>query len=128
MAQDRRRRSWIGHAVIVAAFALSGTASASTTARDGPTDVGPLHQAAAPDATVPARLRTVIAKTLKVQESKVTASATFVKDLGADELALVELVMAYEKEFKVDITNAEAEGFKQVRDVVAFLRKRGVLQ
>ena len=61
-------------------------------------------------------------------KAKVTATATFVKDLGADELALVELVMAYEREFKIDSPDADADQFRQVRDVVAYLRKRGALK
>lgn len=80
------------------------------------------------DASVPARVRSLIAQQLKVDESKVTATASFVKDLGADELDLVELVMAYEREFKIEISDAEADQFRQVRDVVAYLRKRGVLK
>ena len=83
-------------------------------------------QNAAVDQTVPARLRGIIAKQFKVDESKVRATTHFVKDLKADDLALVELVMAYEKEFKVRITEAEVKTFQQVQDVVAFLRKKGV--
>ena len=80
------------------------------------------------DPAVPATLRSIIAKQLKVDEKKVTATASFVKDLGADELDLVELVMAYEREFKIQIKDADADQFHQVRDVVAYLRKRGVLK
>jgi acyl carrier protein len=80
------------------------------------------------DASVPATLRSIIATELKISEGKVVATASFVKDLGADELALVELVMAYERAFKIAIPNADAEKFVQVRDVVAYLRKRGVLK
>ena len=46
----------------------------------------------------------------------------------ADELALVELVTAYEREFKISIPNADADKFHQVRDVVAYLKKRGALK
>ena len=90
----------------------------------------PAHRSAddaSTDASVPERLRSIIAKTLKINENKVTAAASFVKDLGADELALVELVMAYEREFKIDIKDSDADHFQQVRDVIAYLRKRGVL-
>jgi acyl carrier protein len=88
---------------------------------------GPQATASA-DSAVPASLRAVIAKTLKVDQNKVTATASFVKDLGADELSLVELVMAYEREYKVNISNAEADQFHQVRDVIAYLKKKGALK
>ena len=103
-------------------------ACAAVTSVAAPAARIPMQGAATADASVPAQLRSIIAKTLKINESKVTATATFVKDLGADELALVELVMAYEKEFKVRISDAEADQFRQVRDVVAFLKKHGVLK
>ena len=80
------------------------------------------------DPRVPERLRSIIAQTLKVEENKVTADASFVKDLGADDLDLVELVMAYDREFKTDIRDADADQFHQVRDVITYLRKRGVLK
>jgi acyl carrier protein len=97
----------------------SGAALATTSGTQG---------AASADAAVPARLRAIIAKELKINENRVTATASFVKDLGADELALVELVMAYEREFKISISDADADQFRQVRDVVTYLRKHGVLK
>lgn len=78
--------------------------------------------------TVPPVLRSTIASTLKVEESKVTPSASFAGDLHADELAMVELVMAYEREFKVDISDTDAGRFKQVQDVATYLQQRHVLR
>ena len=55
-------------------------------------------------------------------------SATFAKDLAADDLAMVELVMAYERVFKIDIRNADADRFKTVQDVIDYLRTKNVLR
>ena len=77
---------------------------------------------------VPAALRSAIATTLKVDESKVTPTASFAKDLGADDLSMVELVMAYEREFKVSIDDADADRFQQVKDVMDYLQRRRVLR
>lgn len=80
------------------------------------------------DNAVPTRLRSTIASTLKIDESTVTPNAAFTTDLGADELSMVELVMAYEREFKVDIRDDDASRFQRVQDVVAFLQQRGALR
>ena len=77
---------------------------------------------------MPPDLRSTIASTLKIDEGRVIPSATFAKDLGADELSMVELVMAYERVFKVDIPNADADRFTKVQDVIDYLRKRHVLR
>ena len=77
---------------------------------------------------MPPKLRSTIASTLKIDESKVTPSATFVTDLGADELDLVELAMAYDREFEVDVRKADADGFMRVQDVMSFLQKHGALR
>jgi len=112
-------------APVIAAFAIvSAFAPSAEAARVS----RPPQAATTADSAVPATLRSIIAKTLKVNESRVTASASFVKDLGADEVALVELVMAYEREFKIRISDAEAAKFLQVRDVVAYLRKNGAVK
>lgn len=78
--------------------------------------------------TLTPALRSTIATTLKIDESKVTPAASFANDLGADELSMVELVMAYEREFKVDIRQADADQFKQVQDVVSYLQKHNALR
>lgn len=72
---------------------------------------------------VPPRLRSVIARTLKIDDSRVTPRAAFTTDLGADELSMVELVMAYEREFKVRISDADADRFARVEDVMRYLRQ-----
>lgn len=76
---------------------------------------------------VPAKLRSAIAATLKVDESRVTPDAAFA-DLGADDLSMVELVMAYEREFTVEIPDADADQFRRVQDVIDYLRQRNALE
>ena len=77
---------------------------------------------------MPATLRATIATVLKVDESRVTPRASFAADLGADELDMVELVMACERAFKVDIRDADADRFEHVQDVISYLRQHDVLQ
>ena len=106
-------------AVAVVAIVLAGCGS-------GPTDesaaAGP--NAATADGRVPATVRSLIARTLEVDENRVTPGASFAGDLDADELDMVELVMAYERAFKVEISDEDASRFKQVQDVVTYLQKR----
>ena len=60
-------------------------------------------------------------KQLNVDEEQITGDALFVDDLGADSIDSVELVMAFEAEFKIDIPEEDAEGFRKVDDVVRYL-------
>jgi len=70
---------------------------------------------------IEARIIKVICEQLDVEASKVTTSADFIEDLGADSLDTVELVMAFEEEFDVDIPDEMAEKIKTVNDVVALV-------
>ena len=74
------------------------------------------------------KLFPAFAKLTKIDESKVVPPANFQKDLGADDLSMVELVMAYERVFKIRIPNADADRFKTVQDVIHYLRKKNVLR
>ena len=65
----------------------------------------------------------IVAEQLGVDESDVTPTASFVDDLGADSLDLVELIMAMEEEFDVKIEDEEAEKIKTVQDVIDFINK-----
>jgi len=116
---------------ILAVFAVS-ILGCSSNAADTASAGGPPDQSAAvrsrSDSAVPPILRSTIASTLKIDESKVVPSATFAKDLAADDLAMVELVMAYERVFKIDIRNADADRFKTVQDVIDYLRTKNVLR
>ncbi len=65
------------------------------------------------------RIKDVIAENLGVDVSKVVESASFVDDLGADSLDTVELVMALEEEFGIEIDDADAEKMTTVKDAIS---------
>lgn len=68
------------------------------------------------------RVQKIIAEQLSVGEDQVTNEASFVDDLGADSLDTVELVMALEEEFEIDIPDEEAEKIVTVQDAVAYIQ------
>ena len=70
-----------------------------------------------------ARVREIIINELGVESEKVTDDASFVEDLGADSLDTVELVMAFEEEFGIDIPDEDAEQMRTVGDAIAYLKK-----
>jgi len=70
-----------------------------------------------------ARVREIIINELGVEPEKVTDDASFVEDLGADSLDTVELVMAFEEEFGIDIPDEDAEQMRTVGDAIAYLRE-----
>ncbi|HUG37333.1 MAG TPA: acyl carrier protein [Candidatus Limnocylindrales bacterium] len=71
-----------------------------------------------------ARVREIIVNELGVEPEKVTDNASFVEDLGADSLDTVELVMAFEEEFGVDIPDEDAEQMRTVGDAIKYLREK----
>jgi len=72
-----------------------------------------------------ARVREIIVNELGVEPEKVTDEASFVEDLGADSLDTVELVMAFEEEFGIDIPDEDAEQMRTVGDAISYLRDKG---
>lgn len=72
-------------------------------------------------ASVFERVRTKVAHQLSQEEEKITPESSFVEDLGADSLDVVELVMALEDEFKIDIPDDQAEKIVTVGDAVKFI-------
>lgn len=64
----------------------------------------------------------IIANQLSVAKEEVTPKASFVDDLGADSLDLVELVMAMEEKFDVDIADEDAEKMKTVQDAINYIQ------
>ncbi|MFN8615205.1 MAG: acyl carrier protein [Vampirovibrionales bacterium] len=71
------------------------------------------------------RVKKIIVDQLNCSEDEVVASANFTTDLGADSLDKVELVMAFEDEFSVEIPDEEAEKIQTVQDAISFLEKAG---
>lgn len=67
------------------------------------------------------KVKVVICDQLNVDESEVTENATFIDDLGADSLDLVELVMALEEDFDVSIPDEEVESIRTVGDAAAYI-------
>lgn len=71
-----------------------------------------------------AKVKQIIAEKLGVGEDKVTPQASFVDDLGADSLDQVELIMALEDEFGVEIPDEDAEKMKTVKDALDYLNSK----
>ena len=69
------------------------------------------------------RIKKIIVDQLGVDESKITENSSFVDDLGADSLDIVELIMAFEEEFDIEIPDEDAEKMKTVGDAVRYLNK-----
>jgi len=67
------------------------------------------------------RVKKIVIEHLGVEESKVTEEASFIDDLGADSLDIVELVMAFEEEFGVEIPDDAAEKILTVKDAIGFI-------
>jgi len=76
--------------------------------------------------SVEAKVKEIIINELGVEAEKVTAEASFVEDLGADSLDTVELVMAFEEEFGIDIPDEDAERMRTVGEAVDYLKKNAV--
>ena len=68
------------------------------------------------------KVKKIIVEQLGVSETSVTAEASFIDDLGADSLDIVELIMALEEEFDIEIPDSEAEKVATVGDVVEYIK------
>jgi len=71
------------------------------------------------------RLKKIIAKELSVSEEEVVPDASFIEDLNADSLDLVELIMSLEEEFNVKISDEDAEKIRTVQDAMDYLHEHG---
>jgi acyl carrier protein len=67
------------------------------------------------------RVKKIVVEQLGVEADEVQMSSTFVDDLGADSLDIVELIMAFEEEFNIEIPDEKAEKIKTVEDVVKYI-------
>ena len=70
------------------------------------------------------KVKEIISKQLGVDASEVTPEASFVEDLGADSLDTVELVMAFEEEFGIEIPDEDAEKIAKVKDAIEYINKK----
>ena len=70
------------------------------------------------------KVKQIVSEQLGVDEAEVTPTASFVDDLGADSLDTVELVMAFEEAFDLEIPDEEAEKIRTVQDAIAYIEKK----
>jgi len=71
--------------------------------------------------SIEAKVKSIIADQLGVGEDEIKPESSFIEDLGADSLDIVELVMAMEEEFEVEIPDEEAENIKSVGDAINYI-------
>jgi len=74
-------------------------------------------------ASIEERVKQIVAEQLGVDEDQVTPDAAFMDDLGADSLDTVELVMALEEEFDVEISDEDAEKIQTVKDAIEYINQ-----
>jgi len=72
---------------------------------------------------IEAKVKSIIADQLGVGEDEIKPESSFIEDLGADSLDIVELVMAMEEEFEVEIPDEEAENIKTVGDAIKYINQ-----
>ena len=72
-------------------------------------------------ANIEQKVKNIIAEQLGVGEEEIKTTSSFIEDLGADSLDIVELVMAMEEEFEVEIPDEEAENIKTVQDAINYI-------
>ena len=72
------------------------------------------------------KVKDIIEKELGVEREKLTSEASFIEDLGADSLDIVELVMEFEKEFNIDIPDEDAEKLRTVGDALKYMQEKSI--
>ncbi len=70
------------------------------------------------------KITKIIAEQLQVDEGQITSDSSFMDDLGADSLDTVELIMALEEEFEIEIPDSDAEQIRTVQDAINYLNER----
>ena len=67
------------------------------------------------------KVKEIVSEQLSISEDEVKAEATFIEDLGADSLAIIEMIMAFEEEYDMEIPDEEAEKIRTVQDVLNYI-------
>jgi acyl carrier protein len=75
------------------------------------------------DRDITAEVKRIITEQLDVDEGDIKSESTFIDDLGADSLGLVELVLAFEEAFEIDIPDEDTEKIRTVQDAVSYIEK-----
>ena len=75
------------------------------------------------DPNIEEKVRKIITEQLDVVEQNVKLESTFIEDLGADSLGLVELVLAFEEAFEIDIPDEDTEKIRTVQDAIDYIEK-----
>ena len=81
-----------------------------------------------PEKSIEEKVTDIIVEQLGVNPEQVTPQASFIEDLGADSLDIVELVMAFEEEFSVEVPDEDAEKLQTVGDVINYIKDRAKQQ
>ncbi|MGB9858037.1 MAG: acyl carrier protein [Dictyoglomaceae bacterium] len=76
------------------------------------------------EATIFEKIKKIIVEQLRIDEDLITMESSIAEDLGADSLDAVELIMALEEEFGIDVPDEDTEKFKTVGDVVRYIEKK----
>lgn len=74
--------------------------------------------------SVESKVKEIIAEQLGISEDEITLDSSFVEDLGADSLDIVEVVMAVEEEFELEMPDSDAEKLENVQDLVEYIGNR----
>src|SRR5881392_330273 len=89
-----------------------------------PARVTPTEQIFMAEKSIEEKVKDIIVEQLGVNPEQVTPQASFIEDLGVDSLDIVELVMAFEEEFSVEVPDEDAEKLQTVGDVIKYIQER----
>lgn len=74
--------------------------------------------------TIEERVKKIVSEQLGIEDEDITSESSFVEDLGADSLDTVELVMAFEEEFKIEIPDEDAEKILSVKNAIDYIKEK----
>jgi len=76
--------------------------------------------------TIEETIKSIIVKQLRIDKDEITPESSFIEDLGADSLDIVQMVMALEEEFKIDIPDEDVENLRTVQDLINYIKRHAV--